>query len=67
MSDTVLAYILLFSRKIIEKNQLVRKNKWEKTESFTLKEKSLGVIGLGHIGKMVAEKSLGFRNESFWE
>jgi len=58
VSDTVLAYILLFSRKIIEKNQLVRKNKWEKTESFTLKEKSLGVIGLGHIGKMVADKAL---------
>ena len=58
VSDTVLAYILLFSRRIIEKNQLVRNNKWEKTESYTLKEKSLGVIGLGHIGKTMAEKAL---------
>ena len=58
VSDTVLAYILLFSRKIIEKNQLVRNNKWEKTESHTLKEKSLGVIGMGHIGKAVANKAL---------
>ena len=58
VSDTVLAYILLFSRKIIEKNHLVRNNKWEKTESHTLKEKSLGVIGMGHIGKVVAQKAL---------
>ena len=58
VSDTVLAYILLFSRKIIEKNQLVRNNKWEKIESHTLKEKSLGVIGVGHIGKVIVEKAL---------
>ena len=36
VSDTVLAYILLFSRKIIEKNLIVINNKWEKTESHTL-------------------------------
>ncbi len=58
VSDTVLAYILLFSRKIIDKNQSVRNNKWEKTKSYTLKEKSLGVIGLGHIGNIVAQKAL---------
>ena len=58
VSDTVLAYILLFSRKIIEKNQIVINNKWEKTESHTLKEKSLGIIGVGHIGKVVAQKAL---------
>jgi D-3-phosphoglycerate dehydrogenase len=58
VSDTVLAYILLFSRKIVEKNQIVINNKWEKTESHTLKEKSLGIIGVGHIGKVVANKAL---------
>ena len=58
ISDTVLAYILLFSRKIIEKNNLVNNYLWEKTESFTLKEKSLGIIGLGHVGSVVAEKAL---------
>ena len=58
VSDTVLAYILLFSRKIIEKNHLVNNYLWEKTESYTLKEKSLGIIGLGHIGSVVAQKAL---------
>ena len=57
VSDTVLAYILLFSRKIIEKNNLVKNHEWEKTESYILKEKSLGIIGLGHIGKIMAKKA----------
>ena len=57
VSDTVLAYILLFSRKIMEKHYLVKNNKWSKIESHTLKEKSLGIIGLGHIGKLVAQKA----------
>jgi len=65
VSDTVLAYILLFSRKIIEKNQIVKNNKWEKTESHTLKEKSLGIIGVGHIGKVIAEKAMALGMEVF--
>tara|TARA_Y100000590_G_scaffold425566_1_gene533702 strand:- start:130 stop:1077 length:948 start_codon:yes stop_codon:yes gene_type:complete len=58
VSDTVLAYILYFCRKIIDKNQLVRNYKWEKIESHTLKEKSLGIVGMGHIGKVLADKAL---------
>ena len=65
VSDTVLAYILLFARKIIEKNQIVKNNKWEKTESYTLKEKSLGIIGVGHIGKVIAEKAMALGMEVF--
>ena len=57
VSDTVLAYILLFSRKIIEKHNLVKNNNWGKVESYTLKEMSLGVIGVGHIGRLVAKKA----------
>lgn len=65
VSDTVLAYILLFSRNIIEKNNLVQSLKWEKTESYTLKERSLGIIGLGHIGKIIAKKALSLGMEVF--
>ena len=45
VSDTVIAYILLFCRKIIEKDKLVRSYRWEKVRSFTLKEKSIGSMG----------------------
>ena len=59
VSDTVLSYILIFCRKILEKNQIVKNNEWKKTESFTLKEKTLGIIGLGHIGMSLAKKAIG--------
>lgn len=65
VSDTVLAYILLFSRNLIEKNKLVNSLRWEKTESYTLKEKSLGIIGLGHIGKVIANKASSLGMEVF--
>ena len=65
VSDTVLAYILLFSRKIIEKNNLVKNHEWKKTESYTLKEKSLGIIGVGHIGKTVGKKAYSLGMEVF--
>ena len=57
LSDTVLAYILLVSRKILEKDEVVRKKDWRKIASFTLAERSLGIIGLGHVGKEVARKA----------
>ena len=55
VSETVLSYILLHCRKILEKDRLVRNDKWEKVDSYTLKEKSLGVIGAGHIGSAFRE------------
>ena len=57
VTDSVLAYILIFCRKIFEKDSIVRDNKWEKVESFTLKEKTIGIIGLGHIGYTLAKKT----------
>ena len=57
VSETVLSYILLHCRKILEKDRLVKNDKWEKVDSYTLKEKSLGVIGAGHIGSALVEKA----------
>ena len=58
VSDSVLAYVLLFCRRIMEKNYLVKNDKWEKVESYALNETSLGIIGLGHIGKVLARKAI---------
>ena len=60
LADTVMAYILSYCRKINEKNQLVREGRWQKTESFTLREKVLGVVGVGHIGQAVIQRAHAF-------
>ncbi len=57
LSDTVLAYILIISRKINEKDFVVRNNNWSKISSFTLSERTLGIVGLGHIGSELARKA----------
>ena len=63
LSDTVLAYILMISRKINEKDFVVRNDNWSKIPSFTLSERTLGIVGLGHIGSELARKAsaLGMR------
>ncbi len=60
VADSVLTYMLLFSRKVVEKDKLVRAGDWYKVKSFTLREQSLGVIGVGHIGKAVVRRAAAF-------
>lgn len=60
VSDTVLTYILMFARQVIQKHQLVRDGDWRKVKSFSLSEQTLGVIGVGHIGKAVIERARAF-------
>ena len=60
VSETVIGYILLFNRNLIKKDNVVRENKWAKVKSFLMREKTLGIVGLGHIGKELAKKALSF-------
>ena len=60
VADTVLAYLLLFSRKIVQKDQSIRAGHWYKTKSLSLGEQSLGVIGVGHIGQGVIRRAASF-------
>ena len=60
LSDTVMSYILLYSRKIFEKDFVVRNNDWKKITSYTLAERTIGIVGLGHVGKEVARKASAF-------
>ena len=59
-----LAFALLISmaRNIAAADQATREGRWEKSK-FTgteLRKKTLGVLGLGRIGRVVAERALGF-------
>jgi D-3-phosphoglycerate dehydrogenase / 2-oxoglutarate reductase len=60
VSDTVIAFILAFARNLIKADQMVKAGKWEKLWGYTLGEKTLGIIGMGSIGKRVAEKAQAF-------
>jgi len=60
VSDSVLAYILAFSRKQPWLDRNVKGGGWEKIPGKSLVESTLGVIGVGNIGKAVLKKAYAF-------
>ncbi|NLF51598.1 MAG: phosphoglycerate dehydrogenase [Leptolinea sp.] len=60
VSDTVLGLMLCFARGIPWMNQDVKSGTWSKYLGRSLSECTLGVIGVGNIGKAVIRRARGF-------
>ena len=60
VSDSVLAYMLAFSRKQPWMDKAMKSGEWKKISGKTLSEQTLGVIGLGNIGKAVTRRARAF-------
>jgi D-3-phosphoglycerate dehydrogenase len=57
VSDSVLAYILAFARKQPWMDKAMKRGEWSKIPGLSLSEQTLGVIGVGYIGKEVLRKA----------
>jgi D-3-phosphoglycerate dehydrogenase len=60
VADTVLGYILAFSRRQPWMDREMKSGKWEKIPGRALSECTLGVIGVGNIGKAVTRRARAF-------
>ncbi len=60
VSDSVLAYILNFARNISFMDKAMKSGEWKKISGHALHEATLGVIGVGNIGKSVLRKAKAF-------
>lgn len=60
VADSTLGYLLNFSRQLFRMDQEVRSGKWIKPDAVTLHECTLGVIGVGNIGKAVVRRAAAF-------
>ena len=60
VADSVLGYILAFSRHQPWMDKEMKSGKWEKIPGKSLSECSLGIIGLGNIGKAVTRRARAF-------
>ena len=60
VADTVIGYMLCFSRNLTRMDRKMRKGLWYKIPSKALRECVLGVIGVGNVGKTVVRRALGF-------
>lgn len=60
VADWALALILCCARKVPENLAEVRRGAWTRHEGMDLAEKTLGLVGLGTIGKEVAKRAKAF-------
>ena len=60
VADSVLGYILTFARRLPWMDKMVKDGIWEKIPGKSLSECTLGVIGVGNIGKAVIRRASAF-------
>jgi D-3-phosphoglycerate dehydrogenase len=60
VADSVLGYILTFSRKLPWMDKAMKSGIWDKIPGMSLSELTLGVVGLGNIGKAVLRRARAF-------
>ncbi len=60
VADTVIGYMLTFARRFPWMDQAVKAGKWEKIPGRSLSECTLGVVGVGKIGKAVIRRAHAF-------
>jgi D-3-phosphoglycerate dehydrogenase len=60
VADTVLGYLLAFVRRGPWMNSAMKRGEWEKLPGRTLSECTLGIIGVGAIGKAVTRRARAF-------
>lgn len=60
VADTVMGFILAFARRIPWLDARLKAGHWEKTPALALHETTLGVIGVGNIGRAVLRRARAF-------
>ncbi len=60
VADTVMGYILAFARRQPWMDKEIKSGNWNKLPGHALSESTLGVIGVGNIGKAVLSRAYGF-------
>jgi D-3-phosphoglycerate dehydrogenase len=60
VADTVMGYMLAFARRQPWMDKAMKSGEWHKIPGRSLSESTLGVIGVGNIGKAVIRRARGF-------
>jgi D-3-phosphoglycerate dehydrogenase len=60
VADSVLGYVLLFSRELDRMSEATRAGDWTRAPLRALNECTLGIVGLGNVGRAVARRAVAF-------
>lgn len=63
VADSVLGYVLAFARRLLEMDRVMKAGRWLKIPGRALHECTLGVVGVGRIGKAVLRRARAFGME----
>tara|TARA_B100000780_G_C21113935_1_gene450433 strand:- start:183 stop:1112 length:930 start_codon:yes stop_codon:yes gene_type:complete len=65
VAEHAFALLLTYEKNIIRENEIVQKNEWKRLIGRELYGKSVGILGLGNVGKEVAKRSNAFGMKTF--
>lgn len=60
VADTVMGYILSFARNLPAMDAAMKDGRWQKMPGVALNERTLGVIGVGDVGRAVIRRAAAF-------
>lgn len=66
VAEQVMAYILYFARNIEEQNKQMHQGEWLRKMTFGAKNRTLGLVGFGGIGKEIARRAEPFGMKIFY-
>jgi phosphoglycerate dehydrogenase-like enzyme len=61
VADVVIGYLVLLARHLHRTDRAVRAGDWAKPEGVSIAGRTLGIVGLGHIGRAVAARAIAMR------
>ena len=61
VADVVIGYAVLLARQLHAVDDAVRRGEWAKPTGLSLAGRTMGVVGLGHIGRAVARRARAMR------
>jgi len=60
VAESVMGYVLCLARRIPWMDRDIREGRWRKLDAVSLEESTIGIIGVGHIGRAVALRAHAF-------
>jgi D-3-phosphoglycerate dehydrogenase len=57
IADVVIGYLIMLARRLHELDREVRNGGWPSTRGKSLRGRTLGIVGVGHIGEAVARRA----------
>lgn len=65
VADVAIGYLLMLTRKLNQINNEVKNGNWYKPAGISLKDKKVGLIGLGDIGRNIANRLLSLKTKVY--